>query len=65
MPQCLTALTIRVGMDQIIKTFSFGEIELAVLERTARELPGSAGRKPSMAPSASNIAAITARPPWT
>ena len=37
MPQCLTALTIGVGMNQIVETFGFGEIELAVLERTAGE----------------------------
>ncbi len=39
MPQRLTALTIGVGMNQIVETFGFGEIELAVLESAARELP--------------------------
>jgi len=43
--QRLAALTIGVGVDQIIETFGLGEIELAVLEPTSGEnSPGSAAR---------------------
>ena len=38
MPQRLTALTISLGVNQIVETFRFGEIELAVVERAACEL---------------------------
>ena len=40
MAQRLAALAIGVGMNQIVEAFSFGEIELAVLEGAPREFPG-------------------------
>ncbi len=36
--QRLAALPIGIGVDQVVEAFGFGEIELAVLERPAREL---------------------------
>ena len=38
--QCLSALTVGVGGDEVVQTFGLGEIELAVLERTAGEFAG-------------------------
>ena len=40
LPQSLAALRIGVGINQIRETFDGGEVELAVLERAARELAG-------------------------
>ena len=40
MAQRLAALAIGVGMNQIVEAFSFGEIELAVLECAPREFAG-------------------------
>ena len=52
-------------MDEIVKTFGLGQIELAVLESAPGKFPGSAGRTSSNPDSAANKAASTARPPWT
>jgi hypothetical protein len=41
--QCLAALPVRFGTNQIIKTLGFGEIQLAILERAAGKLPGLGG----------------------
>ena len=38
LPQCLAALPVGVGMNQIVETFGLGEIELAILERAAGKL---------------------------
>ena len=38
LPQRLAALAIRVGVNEIVEALGLGEIELAVLERAAREL---------------------------
>ena len=64
--QRLAALPIGVGMNEIVETFGFGEIELAVLERAAGEFAGL-GRHAHfrIRASAANNAASTARPPWT
>ena len=50
--QRLAALPIGVGVDEIVETFGLGEIELAVLERAARELAGSAGTRHFQSPTA-------------
>ena len=64
--QRLAALPIGVGVNEIVETFGLGEIELAVLEGAAGEFAGLGRRAyfPKTA-SAANIAASTARPPWT
>ena len=38
--QRLAALAIGVGVNEIVEAFSFGEVELAVLEGAARKLAG-------------------------
>ena len=38
--QRLAPLAIGVGVNEIVEAFGFGEIELAVLQGTARELAG-------------------------
>ena len=40
MAQRLAALTIGVGMNEIVETFGFGEIELAVLESAPGKFAG-------------------------
>ena len=63
--QRLAALPVGVGVNEIVEAFGLGQIELAVLERAAGKLAGSAARTLSIADNAANIAASTARPPWT
>ncbi len=66
LPKRLAPLTIGICVDQIVEALSLGEIKLGVLEGATREFAGF-GQDAALRsfPSASNIAAMTARPPWT
>ena len=41
--QCLAALSIRIGPNQVVEALSFGEVQLAVFKRAASELTGFGG----------------------
>ena len=65
LPQRLAALAIRVGVNEIVEALGLGEIELAVLERAARELARLGRARIRNSEIAARSAASTARPPWT
>jgi len=63
--QRLAALTIGVGVDQIIETFGLGEIELAFSNPRRVNSTRLRARIWSSAESVANNAAKTRAPPWT
>ena len=63
LPQRLPPLALRLRHDQVGEALDRGEVELAVLEGAAGEFAGLGGAQALELPSASSVAAMTARPP--